>query len=113
MIAEIDDGASLHLDMTCILLQYTRDRPGGGAFGRRLSEQEAQALASDLAQMLSPRIGGRYVPKRDQRDKRDKAVWKDFKGNNHAEVMAKHGISRRLLFSILSRMRRSKQVQDF
>ena len=112
MIAEAEDSGSLSLDMECILLEYSRDRPGGGVLGRRLTDVEAQALASDLAQMLSPRIGGRYVPKRDQRAKRDAEVWADFRGNNYQEVMRKHNISRALLFNILARMRK-KTVQKF
>ena len=64
-------------------------------------------LAAELARDLAPRIGGRYLPKRDeaQRRKRNAAVVAAFTGRNHAEVMRQFQISRRLLFSILAQAR--------
>lgn len=98
---------SLVHDVACVLVNYTRDRPGGGLIGRRLQRDEAQALAQDLVTDLAPRIGGRYLPKIDQaqRRRRDAQVLADFDGRNHAEVMRRHKISRRLLFNIIARGR--------
>jgi methylaspartate ammonia-lyase len=98
--------ATLRHDMQCVLLQFTRDRPTAGPLAG-LTERDAAALAAHLAPMLARRIGGRYVPQRADRALRDAAVWKAFTGRNHAEVMARFGISRRLLYSILSRRRRA------
>lgn len=63
-----------------------------------------------MARRLAPRIGGRYVPKRgdsDARAKRDAAVWQAWNGRNGAQIMRDFAISRRLLYSILSRMRKA------
>lgn len=96
--------ATLRHDVQCVLLQYTRDR--GGAVLPRLTDAQAAEVAAGLAPLLAGRIGGRYVPKRDDRAVRDAAVWQAFTGRNHREVMVQFGISRRLLYSILSRRRR-------
>lgn len=102
------EGLSLRHDMACVILRYTRDRPDGGLIGRRLAEKEVMALAADLARELAPMIGGRYVPKSGNKAQRDAEVWADFNGKNHQDVIRKHKISRRLLYSILARIRRSK-----
>ena len=102
-----DDGgevATLRHDVQCVLLQYTRDRPSAPM--PRLTEAQAAEMAAGLAPLLARRIGGRYVSKRDERAERDRAVWQAFTGRNHREVMVQFGISRRLLYSILSRRRR-------
>ncbi len=97
--------ATLRHDVQCVLLQFTRDRPLAGVLAG-LTERDAAALAAGLAPLLAKRIGGRYVPQRADRALRDAAVWQAFTGRNHAEVMVRFGISRRLLYSILSRRRR-------
>ena len=106
-----DDGgevATLRHDVQCVLLQYTRDRPSAPM--PRLTEAQAAEMAAGLAPLLARRIGGRYVPKgaggSAERAERDRAVWQAFTGRNHREVMVQFGISRRLLYSILSRRRR-------
>lgn len=105
---------SLAHDVACVLVQYTRDRPDGGQFGRRLTEAEAKALADELTTMLGPRIGGRYLPKRDdaQRRRRNAAVVAAFTGRNHAELTRQFKISRRLLVYILAEARRRKVAQQ-
>lgn len=109
LIDETESDTLAH-DVACVLISYTRDRPNGGLIGRRMPEAEAKLLAADIARELAPRIGGRYLPKRDeaQRRKRNAAVVAAFTGRNHAEVMRQFQISRRLLFSILSQARGRK-----
>lgn len=107
--SEDDD---LHHEMRCILVQFHRDR-AQPALSTNATRQDIEALAQVIADRLAPRIGGRYVPKgryRDgwqQRAQRDAAVWSAFNGRNRDEVMRQFGISRRLLYSILSRRRRT------
>lgn len=100
------EAATLRHDVYCILVECTRDR-GLQVFRDDLQRENVDALAALVARRLAPRIGGRYVPKRDGRAERDAAVWKAFTGRNHQEVMRQFAISRRLLYSILARRRRS------
>lgn len=99
--------ASLSRDVSCILLQCHRDRLGDGVFMPGATHAALNELATHMARRLGPLIGGRYVPKRDVRAARDIEVWQAFNGRNHKEVMLQFSISRRLLYSILSRKRRS------
>lgn len=105
LIDAIDDGATLRHDVTCILIECHRDSGLHDVFHPLATRQEVERLAELMARRLGPLIGGRYVPKRDERAARDKAVWQRFNGCNHAEVMREFGISRRLLYSILARRR--------
>lgn len=100
-----DDGATLSYNVRCILVECHRDL-GIAALSSSATMEDLDALATVVARRLAPRIGGRYVPKRDARAARDTAVWAAFNGRNHAEVMREFGISRRLFYSILSRRRR-------
>lgn len=102
------ESASLQHDMACILLEYTRDRPDGGVIGRRLAEREAKALAAELAHRLAPRIGGRYLPKRDEKSKRNRAAMEMFDGQNRDAVMKAFGISKRVFYRILADHLRSR-----
>ena len=111
MTAETDkDGTVLRHELACILINYTMDRPGGGLLGKRLTRDEASTLAADLAPYMTPLVSAtsRVVRMSDVKIERDAAVWRMFKGDNHAEVMRKYTISRRLLQSILARKRRSQ-----
>ena len=101
----IDEGATLRHDVTCILIECHRDSGLHDVFHPMATRQEVERLAELMARRLGPLIGGRYVPKRDERAARDRAVWQRFNGRNHAEVMREFGISRRLLYSILARRR--------
>jgi Mor family transcriptional regulator len=101
------EALSLCNDMTCILVECHRDRLGDGVFRSDASHADLTELAALLARRLAPRIGGRYIPKRDVRAERDAAVWLAFTGRNHKDVMREFDISRRLLYSILARRRRS------
>lgn len=99
---------SLHHEMVCIILETARDRRDG-LIKPGITQAEAHALAADLVQRLTPAIGGRYVPKdlaaNLSRKRRDEAVYAEFNGTNRDALMRKYGISRRLFYTILSRMR--------
>lgn len=101
-----DDAASLRQDVAVILLECHRDQRAAGVFHPGVTGESLHALAAVMARLLGPLIGGRYVPKRDDRAARDAEVWQAFTGANHLEVQRRFGISRRLLYSILSRKRR-------
>lgn len=105
-VALLDDAAGLCHDMACILLECQRDRALGGLFREGVDSAALAQVAAAMARRLGPLIGGRYVPKVDHRAARDAAVWVAFTGRNHREVMHSFQISRRLLYSILSRKRR-------
>lgn len=115
MTAETEDntGTVLRHELACILLNYTMDRPGGGLMGKRLTREEASTLAAELSPYMAPLVSAtsRVVRMADVKAERDSAVWRMFRGNNHAEVMRKFTISRRLLQSILARKRRSQLPQ--
>ncbi len=102
LFAEDDESATLRYDVRCILVECSRDR-GLAVFLDGVRGAEIEALAAEVARRLAPRIGGRYVPKRDARAQRDREVWQAFNGRNQAEVIARFGISKRLFYSILSR----------
>ena len=104
-----DEAATLRDDVRCILLECHRDRALQALHGAATNDAIHQ-LADAVARRLAPRIGGRYVPKRgdsDARAKRDAAVWQAWNGRNGAQLMRDFAISRRLLYSILSRMRKA------
>jgi Mor family transcriptional regulator len=96
------DGATLREDVRCILAECSRDR-GLAAFRDGVRGAELDALAAEVARRLAPRIGGRYVTKRDARALRDREVWLAFNGRNRLEVMRQFGISKALFYNILSR----------
>jgi len=104
----IDEGVTLRHDMTCILIECHRDSGMHDIFHPLATSEQVERLAEMMALRLAPMIGGRYIPKRDERAARDQAVWQRFNGRNHAEVMREFSISRRLLYSILARRRGSQ-----
>ena len=104
-----DEAATLRDDVRGILLECHRDRALQALHGASTHDAIHQ-LADAVARRLAPRIGGRYVPKRgdsDARAKRDAAVWQAWNGRNGAQIMRDFAISRLLLYSILSRMRKA------
>jgi len=104
-----DEAATLRDDVRCILLECHRDRALQAVLHSTATTDAIHQLADAVARRLAPRIGGRYVPKRgdsDARAKRDAAVWQAWNGRNGAQIMRDFAISRRLLYSILSRMRK-------
>ena len=105
-----DEAATLRDDVRCILLECHRDRALQAVLHSTATTDAIHQLADAVALRLAPRIGGRYVPKRgdsDARAKRDAAVWQAWNGRNGAQIMRDFAISRRLLYSILSRMRKA------
>ena len=98
--------ASLRHDVECTLIQLLRERTSGRVLVE--STNDAEALAAALAPLLAAKIGGRYVPKHDghrQREvieRRNSAIRREFTGRNREAVMAKFGISRSLLYYVLS-----------
>ena len=108
-----DDGATLRHDVTCILIECHRDRSLHGVFHPMATPHDVEELAEQVALRLGPMIGGRYVPKGfhrsgwEERQKRDQAILQRFNGRNYSELTREFGISRRLLYSILSRRRGS------
>ncbi len=94
-------------DVVSIFQEATRDRRGDGIFSDSVNTQSLHDFADWFAARLAARIGGRYIPKRDDRAVRDAAVWKAFTGRNHKAVMTQFNISRRLLYSILARQRKT------
>lgn len=107
MSNEPNEAVSLCHDVSSILIQCYRDSMGEGVFLPDTTQAALHDLATQVARRLGPLIGGRYVPKRDGRAARDAAVWAAFTGRNHQEVMREFVISRRLLYSILARKRRT------
>lgn len=105
MIEPVEEGLTLRHDVLCILVECQRDR-GLTVFRDDVPHEAIHELADAVARRLGPRIGGRYVPKRDERAARDAAVWAAFNGRNFEDVRRQFGISRRLLYSILARRRR-------
>jgi Mor family transcriptional regulator len=103
---EAEEAASLRGDVLCILVECHRDRHLA-VFRDGLNGEAIAALADVVARRLAPRIGGRYVPKRDARAARDAAVWKAWNGRNREDVMRQFRISRALLYSILARRPRA------
>ena len=104
-----DEAATQRDDVRGILLECHRDRALQALHGAATHDAIHQ-LADAVARRLAPRIGGRYVPKRgdsDARARRDAAVWQVWNGRNGAQIMRDFAISRRLLYSILSRMRKA------
>lgn len=106
-----DDMLTLRTDVLCILVECSRDS-ALAALQPDAPPEAFNALADVVARRLAPRIGGRYVPKRADRAARDAAVWAAFNGRNHLEVIHKFSISRRLLYSILSRRPRVAALQS-
>ena len=110
-----DRGTALRHEVACVLLNYTRSKPGGGLIGRRLTHDEASALAADLSCHFASIVNAtsRVVRMDDVRAERDAAVMRIFNGSNHSSVMQEFGISRRLLYSILARNRANTKLVSY
>lgn len=102
----LDDSVSLRNDVAYILIECHRDRNLAKLFAGDVDAATLTRFAEQMARRLGAMIGGRYVPKQDNRPARDAAVWAAFTGRNHADVMREFSISKRLLYSILARKRR-------
>lgn len=107
-LSDDTENLTLRADVACVLIECHKDQPA--MFGRPMSHAELRKLAEIVAEKLRPRIGGRYIPKmadREEREARNAAVCEAFTGRNHAQVMKRFNISRRLLYSILASKRRA------
>lgn len=110
----IDTSLTLKNDVECILLECHRDRPG--IFASSVTQELLAGLADRVAGRLGPLIGGRYVPNRyvthrhglkaAEIEDRNAKVHAAFTGANHAELMKRFAISRRLVYSILAQKRK-------
>lgn len=97
---DTEEAASLRGDVLCILIECHRDRRLA-VFRDGLNGDSIAALADVVARRLAPRIGGRYVPKRDARAARDAAVVQMWDaGASREQLMRKFNISRRLSYTI-------------
>ena len=75
-----------------------------------LPESIAVPMADHLANGMSRKCGGTYIPvSAIVREKRNEAILRDFTGANHAEVMRRHGVSRTTLYRILSEYSQKKR----
>lgn len=104
---------SIEQDVRIALQVCMRDEEVVAAVGVALEEAALRLVASKLAGALLPQIGGRYVPKRDeaQRRRRNAEVVAAFNGRNHAELKRRFKISHRLLNYILEEDRKRKVAQ--
>lgn len=102
---------SLQLDVALVLAECHRERRAEGVFRDGLSRQHLDAFAALVARRLAPRIGGRYIPRRVERDRiaeRDEQVARALAaGSTPRQVMRDFAISRRLLYAILARRKRA------
>lgn len=96
-----DDASGLRHDVHCILMECHRDRGLAGFLRDDVAADVLVALAADVARRLGPRIGGRYVPKRDEKALRDAAVIRRWDGGaTREQIMREFSISRRLSYTI-------------
>ena len=104
---------SIELDVRIALQLCMRDEEVVAAVGVALQDAAVKMLASKLTRTLLPKIGGRYLPKSDeaQRRKRNAEVVAAFNGRNHAELKRRFKISHRLLNYILEEARKQKVAQ--
>lgn len=101
-----ENSVSLRHDLVAVLMEFHRSQQMNDVFRKDVSIADIATLGEAMAYRLGSALGGQYVPKRAARDARDAAVVKQFNGKNHAELMVKFAISRRLVYSILARKRK-------
>lgn len=105
-----DGGTTLCHEMACILLECRRDRSDSGVLRPEASHADLADLAAQLARRLAPRIGGRYIPKRDMKAERDAEVIRMWDaGATRAEMVRKLKISRRLTYTITTQETKRRQ----
>ena len=92
---------------------FLQDMVGIGAdiiaTSAQLSIEEAEQIAYDLAQTMTAHWGGSmlYVPKTnpDKIRKRNLAIWDDFTGNNHHQLVRKYDLSMGKIYQILAEVK--------
>ncbi len=77
-----------------------------------------ERIANELAPRLRELYGGDYLRKTDEhqarqaRRQRDAAIWRGhLQGKTHQQLMREHGISKRLVYAVIARMRAQPRVQ--
>ncbi|HWO99751.1 MAG TPA: Mor transcription activator family protein [Methylococcus sp.] len=74
-----------------------------------LPREVAEHAGYEIMRRVAEACGGDqvYIPKVDaiERHERDEAIWRDFRGNNQAELARKYNISRIWVYAILRRMK--------
>lgn len=108
LTAEADEAATLQHDVFCILLNFHRQH-GLRSIRSDVSEDEIRADSTVISRALGPRIGGRYVPVRDERAERNAAIVAMFNGTNRDQVLRHFGVSRRLFYRVIAEDIRRKQ----
>lgn len=78
-----------------------------------LDPELAAHAAHEIMLTFADQCGGDsvYVPKAGalQRDSRDWAIWKEFRGDNHAQLARKYRISKVWVYAIVRRMRAAEK----
>lgn len=109
LTAETETEIPLREEVETALSECIRAK-AAGILRADATPEDVGAFAGHFARHLHALIGGSYIPLTGygetlaaRRARRDAAIWAEFDGGNHAALMRKHEISRRLLYSILAR----------
>ncbi len=101
------DHPTLCADIAAVFNEALHDKTVGQFFRDNLDERQRRYLVAWASIRVAMRVGGRYIPKKaDDRALRNAAVVQAFTGNNHTDLMRQFRISRRLVYSIVARVRR-------
>lgn len=100
------DHDSLEFDLRCSLVDAARSPVFLGTFGHAMKEALLEVLAREAAPILLARTGGRYLPKRDDRERRNAQIVAMFDGKNRDEVMRHFKISRRVFYRVITEYRK-------
>ncbi len=80
-----------------------------------ITPEVAEAAGWEIAERFVRDWGGQqvYVPKADSiaRGRLYEAVWQEFRGDNHAEIARRHGISTVWVYAIVKRMRAAHRAR--
>jgi len=92
---------------------FLQDMVGIGAdiiaTAAQLPKEQAEQIAYDLAQSMTVHWGGSmlYVPKVNPEKvrKRNLAIWDDFTGNNHHQLVQKYDLSMGKIYQVLAEVK--------
>jgi Mor family transcriptional regulator len=80
----------------------------------RLAHQEAAEIALDVAEHVRKNIGGvaTYIPRglSYELSLRDRQIWSEFKGDNHAELARKYDMTEMRVRQIIDRAARADRA---
>lgn len=69
------------------------------------ADAAAAAFGQQLARSMASHWGGQliYFPmgRTQQLDERDERIWREFRGNNHAELARRHGVGVQRIYKII------------